>query len=81
MPTVVASDDPMVVDAGALDRMREDAVLVNTGRGGLVGEAALADALREGDIAAAGLAALPEEPPGETPLATLENCVLTPHAG
>jgi D-3-phosphoglycerate dehydrogenase len=71
-----------MIDADALDRMREDAVLINTGRGGLIDEAALAAALREaGGIAAAGLDVLREEPPGEdAPLVGLDDCVVTPHA-
>jgi len=49
-----------MVDAAALDRMQDHAVPVNTGRGGLIDEDALATALDDGIIAAAGLA-------GETP--------------
>ncbi|MDS0260649.1 C-terminal binding protein [Haloarcula sp. S1CR25-12] len=70
-----------LVDADALDAMHDHAVLVNTGRGGLVDEAALADALAEGTIAAAGLDVLRTEPPApDHPLVELDNCVVTPHA-
>jgi len=70
-----------LVDADALDAMRDHAVLVNTGRGGLVDEAALADALAEETIAAAGLDVLGTEPPApDHPLVELDNCVVTPHA-
>lgn len=55
-------------------------MLVNVGRGGIVDEDALAEALRAGEIAAAGLDVLEEEPPEETPLWGLENVVITPHA-
>jgi len=70
-----------MVDDDALDRMREGAVLVNTGRGGLVDEDALVSALSSRTIAAAGLDVLREEPPSEDhPLLGLDNCIVTPHA-
>jgi len=69
-----------MVDAEALDAMQDHAVLVNTGRGGLVDEDALATALRNGDIAAAGLDVLEREPPTDSPLVGLDNCLVTPHA-
>jgi phosphoglycerate dehydrogenase-like enzyme len=60
--------------------MRGDAVLLNTARGGLVDEAALAEALRGGRIAAAGLDVLEREPPPpDHPLLTLPNLLLSPH--
>jgi D-3-phosphoglycerate dehydrogenase len=63
-----------------LARMRPEAVLVNTARGGIVDEAALADALRSGQIAGAGLDVRPQEPPQQPdPLADIEQVVLTPH--
>ncbi|MDS0280883.1 C-terminal binding protein [Haloarcula onubensis] len=77
----VTEDTRGMVDADALDAMGEGTVLVNTGRGALVDEAALAAALREGAIAAAGLDVLREEPPdADHPLLELDNCVVTPHA-
>lgn len=70
-----------LIGAEALAKMKPTAVLVNAARGGLVDEAALAEALRAGRIAAAGLDVLPSEPPGQDdPLIGLENVVLTPHA-
>ncbi|WP_262175315.1 C-terminal binding protein [Haloarcula laminariae] len=70
-----------IVDADALDAMDDGAVLVNTGRGALVDEDALAAALREGTIAAAGLDVLGTEPPeADHPLLGLDNCIVTPHA-
>jgi D-3-phosphoglycerate dehydrogenase len=71
-----------MVDADALASMQDHAVLVNTGRGGLVDELALAEALEAGDIAAAGLDVLQAEPPSsDNPLVDLDNCIVTPHAG
>jgi len=67
--------------ADALEAMREDAILLNTGRGGLLEGEALAAALADGTIAAAGLDVLREEPPAtDHPLLGLDNCIVTPHA-
>lgn len=63
-----------------LERMRRDAVLLNTARGGLVRELDLLRALSEGVIAGAGLDVLAEEPPrAESPLLSAPNCIITPH--
>jgi D-3-phosphoglycerate dehydrogenase len=63
-----------------LRSMRRDALLVNTSRGGLVDEAALAEALLEGEIAAAGLDVFEEEPPSpDHPLLGVPNVLLSPH--
>ena len=61
--------------------MKKDAILVNTARGGIVDEDALYEALKQGEIRGAGLDATVAEPPYESPLCTLDNCILTPHAG
>ncbi|GAA1136373.1 phosphoglycerate dehydrogenase [Nocardioides aquiterrae] len=69
-------------DAGVLARMRPASILVNTARGGIVDEAALAVALREGPLHAAALDSFEEEPLGpDSPLRDLPNVILTPHAG
>ncbi len=67
--------------ARELGLMKETAVLVNTSRGPIVDEAALADALANGEIAAAGLDVYEHEPEVLSGLFELENVVLAPHLG
>jgi phosphoglycerate dehydrogenase-like enzyme len=70
-----------LLDRERLARLRPGAVLVNTARGGLVDEDALADALQSGALRAAALDVLALEPPGRSRLLGLPNVVLTPHTG
>ena len=74
-------DTHHLIDAAALARMPRHACLVNTARGPVVDEAALVRALREGEIAAAGLDVYEREPTLAPGLAELENAVLLPHVG
>jgi glycerate dehydrogenase len=69
-----------LVNAERLALMKPTAYLINTARGGLVDEQALAAALAEGRIAGAGLDVVAREPPRDgSPLFGLANCVITPH--
>jgi len=69
-----------LINAERLAKMKRSAILINTGRGPLIDEPALAAALRAGQIAGAGLDVLSAEPPpADNPLLTAPNCVITPH--
>jgi len=70
-----------LIDAAALGRMRRTAYLVNTARGPIVHERALADALRAGAIAGAALDVYEHEPTVDPALLDLDNVVLVPHLG
>jgi glyoxylate reductase len=70
-----------LIDGAALERMKRTAVLINTARGPVVDEAALARALREGRIAGAGLDVFEREPTVHPDLLQCENAVLLPHIG
>ncbi|MDE6090662.1 MAG: D-2-hydroxyacid dehydrogenase [Duncaniella sp.] len=69
-----------IINREALAIMKPTAILINTSRGPLVDEDALAEALREGKIAAAGIDVLCEEPPRSgSPLIGCERCFISPH--
>ncbi len=69
-----------LLDAGRIARMRPGAVLINTSRGGIVDESALAQALRAGHLRGAALDVFDQEPlPAGGPLAEAPNLILTPH--
>lgn len=69
-----------LVDARRLSLMKPTSVLINTGRGPLIVEQDLADALNNGTLYAAGLDVLSQEPPrADNPLLTARNCYITPH--
>ena len=69
-----------LVNESFLGKMKKTAFLINTSRGPVVDEAALAAALQKGEIAGAGVDVLSSEPPkADNPLLACENCVITPH--
>ena len=76
----VTSGTRGLMDAARLAKMKPEACLINVGRGPLVDEAALAQALREKRIGGAALDVFEEEPlPADSPLWDLENLLITPH--
>ena len=83
--TVVSLHCPLLpetrhlINTETLRLMRPDAVLVNAARGAIVDELALIDALRSGVIAGAALDVFELEPPGESPLLSMENVIVSPH--
>ncbi|MFC4597483.1 D-2-hydroxyacid dehydrogenase [Cohnella hongkongensis] len=71
-----------MINRKSLSAMKSSAFLINTGRGGLVAEEELAEALRAGTIAGAALDVLSQEPPpADHPLLGAPNCIITPHIG
>jgi D-3-phosphoglycerate dehydrogenase len=69
-----------LIGAAELAVMKPTAILVNTARGGIIDEAALAAALRDGRLAAAGIDVFDDEPPPAThPLLELDQVLLSPH--
>jgi glycerate dehydrogenase len=76
----LTAETTRLVNRERLALMKPTAFLINTSRGALVDEAALAEALNRGRLAGAGLDVLDAEPPREdNPLFTAKNCYITPH--
>lgn len=76
----LTAENKEFVNSALLSKMKPTSVLINTGRGGLINEHDLAEALNSGRIAAACLDVLSTEPPaGDNPLITAKNCFITPH--
>lgn len=76
----LTKDNEKMINADALRKMKSTSLLINTARGGLVDEQALADALNNGEIAGACIDALTYEPMREDcPLRNAKNCTITPH--
>lgn len=73
-------DNLHMIDGAALASMKQGAILLNTARGGLIDEQAVADALRSGKLCAFGADVVSEEPiRADNPLLTAPNCFLSPH--
>ncbi len=79
--TPLTEETTHLIGAGELEKMKPEAVLVNTSRGPVVDESALAEALAERRIFAAGLDVYENEPEVHPRLLELENVVLAPHIG
>ena len=77
----LADDTRAMIGATQLDGMRPQALLVNTSRGGLVDEQALAQALAAGRLGGAAFDTFEREPPEASPLLALDNFIASPHAG
>jgi lactate dehydrogenase-like 2-hydroxyacid dehydrogenase len=78
--TVLSDETRGLIDADALGRMKRGAILVNTSRGPVVDQEALADALRSGQLFAAALDVTDPEPlRADHPLVGLPNCLVVPH--
>lgn len=73
-------DTEKIINTHALRLMKKTAIVINCGRGGLVDEDALAEALERGNIMAAGIDVMRQEPPRDgSPLIRCKNCYITPH--
>ncbi len=77
---LLSSETEKIINAKNLSKMRRGVWIINTGRGRLIDEEALADALKSGKVGAAGLDVLSSEPPSKgNPLIGIPNCFITPH--
>ena len=69
-----------IINAQTISKMKNSAILINTSRGPLIDEQAVADALSSGKLRGAAVDVVSKEPiPGNSPLLTAPNCIITPH--
>jgi len=74
------NENKYIINKSSIAKMKSDSILINTGRGGLINENDLKEALTNGIIKAAGLDVLSEEPPHrDHVLMGIKNCIITPH--
>ena len=79
--TPKSQETERILDAAALAKMKHGVILINCARGGLIDEAALAEALKSGQVAGCGLDVFDTEPPKASPLLAFDQVVATPHLG
>jgi glycerate dehydrogenase len=78
--TALSEETTELIDSDNISKMKPTAWLINTARGGLINEHDLAEALKNGDIAAAAVDVLSKEPPdADNPMLDAPNCIITPH--
>jgi len=79
--TPITADTKNLICKKTIQNMKDGVRIVNCARGGIVNEADLYEALKNGKVAGAALDVFEKEPPGESPLLTLDNVICTPHLG
>ena len=79
--TPLTKETHHMVSTDVFNQMKPGAIILNCARGGIIDEAALYQALKDGVIGGAGLDVFEQEPPKESPLFGLPNVILTPHLG
>jgi len=77
----LTEDTYHMIDAKSIIEMKDQVILVNTSRGGIIDEAAACEGLKSGKIGGLGLDAYEQEPPTGSPLFEYNNVLVTPHAG
>jgi D-3-phosphoglycerate dehydrogenase len=79
--TPITADTKNLISKKTIREMKDGARIINCARGGIVNEADLYEALKNGKVAGAALDVFEKEPPGDSPLLTLDNVICTPHLG